>query len=288
MKILNFGSLNIDYVYGVEHFVTAGETEASKSLEVNTGGKGLNQSVALARAGAQVFHAGCIGEDGLMLRDFLEKNGVDVSMVSTVATHTGHAIIQVEPNGQNCILLHSGANFAVTFRQVNEVLSHFGHGDYLLLQNEISNVGYIMKSAREKGMKIFFNPSPVTASLAQMPLDLADTFILNKTEGQALVGGEDIDIPSALSKRFPNADFVLTLGEQGAKYFGGAQLCEIEAKRVKAVDTTAAGDTFTGFYIAAVMRGEPIKSALEQATAAAAISVTRPGAAASIPYLREI
>ena len=162
MKVLCFGSLNIDYTYKVDHFVGKGETLSSESLQVFSGGKGLNQSIALAKAGARVYHAGAVGEDGRFLLEELEKAGVDVSCVAVRAdVRTGNAIIQNDREGDNCILLYGGANQAVKKEQVDEVLTHFDVGDFLVLQNEISELPYIMEQAHEKGMKIILNPSPM-------------------------------------------------------------------------------------------------------------------------------
>ena len=165
VKVLNFGSLNLDYVYQVDRFVRPGETLAVRSLEVKCGGKGLNQSIALARAGAQVSHAGCIGAGGESLKALLEENGVNSDFVMSVPETQGHTVIQVTPEGENCILLYGGSNRCVTPRQIEDTLRRFGPGDYLVLQNEINLQDYIMKKASEKGMVILMNPSPCNEKL---------------------------------------------------------------------------------------------------------------------------
>ena len=165
MKILNYGSLNIDETYAVPHFVQAGETLAPTAFARNTGGKGLNQSVALRRAGAEVYHAGCIGADGEFLTDFLTAAGVDCRFVRRVDTPTGRAIIQVVPAGQNCILLYGGANQAQREADVQETLSHFGEGDILLEMREICKyfpVGCPFSSASYKGK----NEGHISSSVA--------------------------------------------------------------------------------------------------------------------------
>ena len=162
MKVLCFGSLNIDYTYKVDHFVKKGETLSSGSLQVFSGGKGLNQSIALARAGAETYHAGSIGEDGRFLLEQLQDAGVDTRYVTVLETvRTGNAIIQNDKEGDNCILLYGGANQAVTTNQADAVLEHFRKGDFLVLQNEINELAYIMERAHERGMKIVLNPSPM-------------------------------------------------------------------------------------------------------------------------------
>lgn len=289
MRICNFGSLNIDRVYRVARFVKAGETATALAYAQNVGGKGLNQSVALARAGAAVCHAGCIGPDGAFLAAYLLENGVDLTCLKEVEAPTGHAVIQVEEGGQNCILIHPGANGRVTREQAETTLSRFGPGDWLLLQNEISALAPILEIGRARGMRIVLNPSPVTEELLTAPLQLVDWFILNEIEGEALTGERESErIADALVKRYPRAAFVLTLGEKGAVYAKGTERIAVPAVPVRAVDTTAAGDTFTGYFLAQITKGAPVEEALGLAAAAAALAVSRPGAAGSIPYMSEV
>lgn len=290
MKILNFGSLNVDHVYSVDHFVMPGETEASKSLMLNCGGKGLNQSIALARAGAKVFHAGKIGSDGSMLRERLAADNVDLSYLSVAPCPTGHAIIEVDKNGQNRIILFGGANTAIGRDDVDTVLSGFKKGDLILLQNEISCLPYIMERAHEKGMNIALNPSPMTDELAAMPeLGYVRWFIMNEVEGQALTGHSDWrDIIAEMSRKFPKSEVVLTLGKDGAIYSDGHTSEKHGIYDVPVVDTTAAGDTFTGYFLAAISSGESAKKAIELASRASSMAVGRKGAADSIPTFDEV
>ena len=291
MKILSFGSLNLDKVYSVDHFVRAGETMSSAKLEEFCGGKGLNQSVAIARAGGEVYHAGCVGAaDGGMLLDMLRSSGVDISLVRQLSCPSGHAIIQVNGEGQNCILLYGGANQQVSAEQIDETLASFAAGDILVLQNEISNLSYLIEAAGKKGMTIVLNPSPMTADILAMPLQYVSYFLLNEVEAKDLCGETAADeaYPEKLLERFPNSRIVLTLGERGCIYRDSAQQISCPACKVQAVDTTAAGDTFTGFFVAAIASGLDVHTALEQATKAAAISVGRKGAAPSIPTREEM
>ena len=289
MKILNFGSLNLDLVYQMPHFVRAGETLSSTSFRRNVGGKGLNQSVALAKAGAEVYHAGLVGEDGEMLRSFLRDNGVDARFVRTVDQPSGHAVIQVEPAGDNCIFLYGGANQCVTEDFIREALSPFGPGDFLVLQNEINAIGRIIELAAKRGMQVVLNPSPVADNLKDLPLDKVSWFILNEIEGAELSGETEPErILDKLTSLYPGAQIVLTLGGEGSIYANGSERIAQPAFPVQAVDTTAAGDTFTGFFFAAVAGGASAAEALKRASKAASISVTRPGAAASIPTLTEV
>lgn len=289
MRILNFGSLNIDYVYQVDHFVAAGETLGSFRMDRNTGGKGLNQSVAFAKAGAEIYHAGCVGRDGDFLVRYLEKTGVHTEYLQVVDVPTGNAIIQVDRQGQNCILLYGGANQAVSRDAVDRVLAAFGGGDLLILQNEISCVDYLITKAHEAGLSVVLNPSPISEELLHYPLELVDWFILNEIEGMALSGEKEPSaIVSAMRERFPQARVVLTLGKEGAMYFDSTACVSVPAGKGKPVDTTAAGDTFTGYFFAGIAVGKTPEEALRWATKASDITVTRKGAAESIPYAREI
>ena len=295
MRVLCFGSLNIDYTYKVDHFVGKGETLSSESLQVFSGGKGLNQSIALAKAGADTYHAGAIGEDGRFLLKIMEDAGVHTEYVAELPdVRTGNAIIQNDREGDNCILLYGGANQAVTQEQVDEVLSHFQAGDFLVLQNEINELEYIVRKAHEKKMKIVLNPSPMNEKVTALPLDFVDYFMLNEVEagqilGRAVQDGYDGEaLASALLARFPDAAVVLTLGGDGSVYMDREKTIRQQVYKVKAVDTTAAGDTFTGFFIGGIMNGLTVNEAMDQASRAAAVAVTRQGAAPSIPLLEEV
>ena len=289
MKILNFGSLNLDYVYSVDHFVAEGETLASTVRNTFCGGKGLNQSVALARAGADTYHAGCIGPEGDMLTDMLQGAGVDTTYTKTVDSPTGHAIIQVDPNGRNCILLFGGANQCNDPAYVDEVLGNFAAGDWLVLQNEISSIGYLIERAKAKGMTVVLNPSPFSPALIEAGLGKVDYILLNETEGKQLTGYDaPADILDAIRATYPSLKVVLTLGKDGCIYDDGVQRIAHGIFPVTAVDTTAAGDTFTGFFIGAVSKGLSPADAIRQASAASAIAVSRPGAAPSVPTADEV
>ncbi len=289
MKVLNFGSLNIDMVYAVDHFVRAGETLSSDRLERFCGGKGLNQSVALARAGAEVLHAGCIGRDGGMLLDLLAASGADTRFVRQLDEASGHAIIQVDKKGQNCILLYGGANMQITEAFADQVLATCGKGDVLLLQNEINLLPYIVDKAYERGMEIALNPSPINDQLGKLPLDKIRYFILNEIEGRELTGEEaPEDILREFRRRYPNAVVVLTLGKSGAVYDDGHTRCRHGIYKVPVVDTTAAGDTFTGFFLTAVTSGQEPEEALRIASVASSLAVSRQGAAPSIPTMQEV
>lgn len=291
MSILNFGSLNIDFVYEVDHFVRKGETISSQGLNVFPGGKGLNQSLALARAGADVRHAGMIGEDGVFLRELLSDNGVDVSQVRVSDTvRSGNALIQKDAEGDNCIILYGGTNRAIDPAFAAEALASYGKGDWLLLQNEIGSLPDIVHIASDKGMHIVLNPSPADDSLFDMDLDTVSCFVLNEGEAEQLCGshGDAESLIAGMRQRFPHADIVLTLGEKGSLMLFGDELYRQCAYRVRTVDTTAAGDTFTGYLLAGLMSGLTPDHALDDAAKASAIAVSRNGAAPSIPTMSEV
>ena len=291
MKILNYGSLNIDYTYSVDHFVRGGETQSSKELCVFSGGKGLNQSIALSKSGAPVWHAGAVGQgDGEFLIRQLEEAGVHTEYIARVEEKTGHAIIQKAKDGGNCILLFGGANQQITEEMVDQVLEHFEEGDYLVLQNEVSQIRYMMEQAHKKGMKIVLNPSPMDEKIASYPLEYVDYFLLNEIEAGDICGesAEGEVLLGKLAERFPGAKIVLTLGGDGSLYREGDTTLKQGIFKVPVADTTAAGDTFTGFFIGGLVLGQEPKEALLRAAKAAAIAVSRPGAAPSIPSKEEV
>lgn len=289
MKILNFGSCNIDLVYSMDHIVLPGETQTSEKVDRFAGGKGLNQSIALARAGAQVYHAGCIGHDGQFLLDMMRDSGVDVSCIKRVAGPNGHAIIQVGRDGQNAIFLYSGSNAMVDEDDIDEVLAQFAAGDILLLQNEISNVPYLVDRAYEKKMRILLNPSPYNDTLKEVDMGKVSCLILNQVEAEQMTGlAEPEAAISYLHNAYPGNQVMLTLGHQGCVFSDGKKLVRQKAFSVKAVDTTAAGDTFTGYFVAGIANAISWEENLKLASAAAAIAVTRQGAAPSIPERSEV
>lgn len=289
MKILNIGSLNIDDVYQVDHFVRPGETLTSLAYRQYAGGKGLNQSIALARAGARVFHGGKIGRDGFFLKEKLDHAGVDTRRVITGEVPNGRAIIQVTKEGENSILLFSGSNRSLTPEEIDPMLEDFTGEDILLLQNEINCLDIIIERAHARGMTIVLNPAPMDEKVLSLPLEKIGIFILNEIEGAGLTGEDDPDgILRVLEGRFPGSRFVLTLGSAGVKYSGEGLRLEVPARKVTPVDTTAAGDTFTGYFLTALTLGKTPETALREATAASAVTVTRPGASDSIPLRREL
>lgn len=289
MKVLNFGSLNYDYVYHVNHILKPGETLASDGMETFSGGKGLNQSIALAKAGVLVYHAGAIGEEGEELVSCLEQNGVCTDYILKCPGKSGHTVIQVDENAQNSILLYGGANRKITKEYVDDVLSLFGEGDFLILQNEINQLDYIIDKAYEKRMQIVLNPSPFDSALLACDLKKISYFVMNEIEGEEITKTSDrMNIIMLMKEKYPKASVLLTLGEKGSIYYDGNSIHEQEIYKVKAVDTTAAGDTFTGYFVAGLIEGMEPKAMLQRCAKASGIAVTRKGAAPSIPTALEV
>lgn len=289
MRILNIGSMNLDYVYTMDHIVQPGETAASLDRNVFPGGKGMNQSVALARAGADVYHGGMIGPDGQLFLDVCAGNGIKSGYIRCIEAPTGHAIIQIDSSAQNSILLYGGANRCLTEEYVDEVLADFGEGDVLLLQNEVNLLPYIVDRAYGKGLLIALNPSPFDDRLNAVDMDKIGIFILNEVEGCQITGlcAPD-DIIVKLLQMYPLARIVLTLGEDGAVYADARQKYYQPVFEVRAVDTTAAGDTFTGYFLTGLCEGKSIPEVLKMSAKAASIAVSRKGAVPSIPGRAEV
>lgn len=293
MKIICFGSSNIDYTYRVDHIVREGETISASSRNLFPGGKGLNQSIALARAGSNVFHAGKIGkDDGGFLQDFLEENDVDLSYLSYWDGPTGHAIIQVDEKGQNSIFLFQGANGAVTKADVDHVLETAAVGDWLILQNETNLIDYMIESGYAHGMNIVFNTAPFTQEILFYPLDKVTYLVMNETEASEVAGIKENcssdEILDKLEAIFPETAVLLTLGAKGSVFMSKGSRIKQEAFKVNPVDTTGAGDTFTGFFIHCISHKYSIPDALLIATTASAIMISRCGAAPSIPTMEEV
>ena len=289
MKILNFGSCNIDYVYSLDHIVSPGETETTYKMETFPGGKGLNQSIAVARAGGMVYHAGCIGEDGEMLEEIMQKSGVDTFYLKKVPEKNGHAVIQVTSAGDNSIFLYPGSNEMVTKEYIDSALENFGEGDMLLLQNEISNIDYIVEKAYEKGMCIILNPSPFNDKINKIDFNMLSYIILNEVEMKEVSGIDSVkESLDSMNKKYPDLKVMLTLGSRGCIYKDSKKEVSQDIFPVEVVDTTAAGDTFTGYFIAGISMGNDILEVLKTASMASAIAVSRKGAAPSIPKRCEV
>ena len=286
MSIINIGSLNLDYVYRVDQFLLPGETKSSLSLDVNAGGKGLNQSIALSKAGCQVCHAGVYGAGGDMLVQTLEKYGVDTHLMQQrTDIQNGHAIIQVAESGQNCILLYGGSNQVLTEAYIRQVIDFCTADDMILLQNEINNIGLIIDLAYEKHIPVMMNIAPMTPEVANYDLSKLTWIVVNEIEGAALAGGDSVEeTMNNLCTRYPDSGILMTLGSDGVWLKNGDTDIRMNALKIEnVVDTTAAGDTFLGYFLAAMTRKTGMFEALQQATCASAMAIQKTGAAQSIP-----
>ena len=259
MPVLNFGSCCIDHVYRVPHFAAAGETLPCNSYQIHPGGKGLNQSIAMAAAGAKVRHAGKVGKDGRWLLDLMAIKNIDVGMMKIDLGPTGHANIQVTPEGENSIVLFGGANLTITKSYIDEVLEDAQPGEFLLLQNEISALAYLIDQACEKEMRVVFNAAPMSADVNALPLEAIELLVINEIEGFELTTKTaPKDIIKVLSSRFTSTNTLLTLGAAGSLYADKGNSVFQPAVKVKAIDTTAAGDTYVGFFLAGYSAGKSV------------------------------
>ena len=289
-KLLSYGSLNIDYTYKVPHIVIPGETLTSLSLTRNAGGKGANQSASASKAGMEVYHAGKLGRDGLFLKELLESYGVDTSLITVTDGASGNAIIQVDEEGQNSIVLFPGTNHEITGEEIETAMEGFGEGDLLLIQNEINNLSLIITKAYEKGLRIIFNPAPFTKEVLGLPLEKVSMLVVNEIEGAGLAGmdGSAEEVLETLVKAYPSSEIVLTAGSQGA-FYGYRDIREKgDIVECEVVDTTGAGDTFIGYFLAARERGLSVKASLQAACKASSIAISRPGAMAAVPVKEEV
>lgn len=282
MAIYNLGSINADYVYRLPTLVQPGETISAKSLDVGLGGKGANMSVAAARGAARVVHIGCVGPDGDWTVQRLTEYGVDTRHIGR-GQHTGHAIITVDDHGENAIVIFAGGNNEITSDQIGAALSDALVGDIFVTQNE--TVGQVTgaKMARDLGLRVCYAAAPFSAEAVQSVLPYLDLLILNEIEAAQL--------EAALGRHLEElgvSDVIVTLGARGCCWIGANGSVDFDAISVEAVDTTGAGDTFTGYVLAGLDRGMPMEQAIGLATRAAAIMVTRHGTADVIPDLKDI
>lgn len=290
--LYNYGSINIDHVYRVPHLVRPGETLSSHGYRQVLGGKGANQSLAIARAGGEVTHWGRLSQRDRWVIEALSTAGVNTAHIELTAEASGHALIQVDDHGENAIILHPGANHGFTDAQQDALMTSVKSGDWLLLQNECNALGKLMVRAAEHGMNIAFNPAPMAANVLRLPLEHCRLLFLNRGEAAMLVDqGEQAPTDAlldALGQRLPSVEVVLTLGRNGVCYQHGDTRLHLPAHPVEAVDTTAAGDTFIGYFMAARQHTDDTVAALRLASSAAALCVQHEGAAPSIPVISEV
>ena len=288
-KIINFGSINIDHVYRVPHLVKPGETLSSLDLVTGLGGKGANQSVAIARAGVSVAHVGRVFKGDRWAVALLASTGVDTDNIALIEGASGHAIIQVDDQGENAIVLHGGANQSFSIADIESALNHNQQARYLLMQNETNLLAETFELAQAKGIKIVLNPAPMTDNIKDLPLAKLDTLIVNRGEAEALCGAADIDqMTQQMAALAPQTRVVVTLGGDGAMLLANGEVTHMNSPSVDVVDTTGAGDTFVGYFLAGVAEGMNDHDALQRACLAGSIAVTRQGAITAIPDGSEV
>ena len=290
MRILDFASVNRDHVYHVPTIVKPGQTISASQKQIYWGGKGLNQCIAAARGGGDVVLACRIHQaDESALLELLHACGAHPTFVSPTELPTGQAIIQVDANGQNSIIVYAGANHSYTKEFVEHALNTCSPGDFVLLTNEVNEVNTIIELAYQKELKIVWNPSPFDTSLCQIDLTKVSMFLLNEDECHSFTGIADpFESASALCERAQGATIVETLGSKGVLCIHNGKTYRHGVYDVEVVDTTAAGDTFTGYFLAACARNDNIDKALMLASRAASLAVSVKGAVNSIPYLADV
>lgn len=283
--IFNLGSINADHFYQVPHLPGPGETLAATGFSTGLGGKGANQSVAAARAGATVRHIGAVGADGTWAVDRLQSLGVDTRHIAIVNSPTGHAIICIDPGGENQIILHPGANQAQNLAHIEAALADADDTDWLMLQNETSHQVETAELAHSKGVNIAYSAAPFDPQAVRAILPFVTLLMMNAVEARQLSAALDVAIGDV-----PAPCILITKGPDGADWIdrNSGETVSVPAFPVTPVDTTGAGDTFAGFAVAALSQGLPPDQALTRAAAAAALKVTRKGTAQAIPTLADV
>lgn len=285
MAVYNLGSINADLFYRVPHLLTPGETLASTEHSRGLGGKGANMSVAIARGAARAVHIGAVGADGRWAVQRLMEYGVDTRNIVELDVPTGHAIIMVDDHGENAILIHPGANRALTETHIAAALESATDSDTFLFQNETSAQIEGAKLASARGMRIVHAAAPFDAKAVEAVLPMLDILVMNAVEAQQLTDAVGMDVTDLTVR-----DVIVTLGGDGCRWINTDDGTDrtFPAIPVTPVDTTGAGDTFTGFLVAGLDRGLPMEQAISLGQQAGAIMVTRRGTADVIPDLKDI
>ncbi|QFT58251.1 Ribokinase [Sulfitobacter sp. THAF37] len=283
--IWNLGSINADNFYRLPHLPGPGETIAATDLRQGLGGKGANMSVAAARAAARVMHIGAVGQDGTWALQRLLEYGVETAHITVIDTTTGHANIHIDADGENNIVLFPGANHMVTDQMIGAALAEASPGDFLLMQNETLGQPFAAETAKLLGMRVAYAAAPFRADSVTRLMDKVDLLILNAVEAQQLEDATGIALGD-----LPIADIVVTLGADGCRWISATNEAErsFAAFRSDVVDTTGAGDTFTGYLVAGLDRGMKMPEAIELAQKAGALMVARQGTADVIPDLKDV
>jgi len=283
--IWNLGSINADNFYLLSHLPAAGETIAARDFRQGLGGKGANMSVAAARAGTRVMHIGALGADGGWALERLLEYGVETAHITLMEGVTGHANIAVDTNGENNIVLFPGTNHQITEEMIGAALSEASAGDWLLMQNETNGQRLAAQTGKTLGLRPAYAAAPFNVDAVMAIVDKVDLLILNEVEAAQLRAATGSEL-----RQLPVADIVVTLGADGCEWVANKahRVETYPAYRVEPVDTTGAGDTFTGYLVAGLDRGMSMPEAIDLAMRAGALMVTRHGTADVIPDLKEI
>ncbi|EQB1486589.1 ribokinase [Enterobacter hormaechei] len=296
-NLVVLGSINADHILNLETFPTPGETVTGNQYQVAFGGKGANQAVTAGRSGANIAFIACTGDDdtGERVRKQLASDNIDIAPVSVVAGEsTGVALIFVNAEGENVIGIHAGANAALTTERVEAQRGIIAGAEALLMQLEspVESVLAAAKIAHENHTSVVLNPAPARV-LSDELLALVDIITPNETEAEKLTGirveNDDDAARAALALHEKGiGTVIITLGSRGVWASVNGEGRRVPGFKVKAIDTIAAGDTFNGALVTALLEGKAMDDAIRFAHAAAAIAVTRKGAQPSVPWRKEI
>ena len=275
--IINVGSINIDHVYQVRNMPRSGETITASTYNRFLGGKGINQSIAIAKSGGQVLHMGAVGPDGDWARSEIERFGVETGRISTCAQPTGHAVICVDDAGENQIVIYSGANLEIDLDAVGHLFkTSEPEGNWALIQNETNATVEIARLAKSCGLKLAYSAAPFDAARIPEMVSLCDLLAVNEIEAAEVCNLLETDL-AGLSV----SAVLITKGSKGSEFHeNGETICQ-DAFEVEAVDTTGAGDTFLGAFLACIDNGEARGDALRFASAASALQVGASGGSSS-------
>lgn len=280
-RVWCLGSINADHIYRLPRLPGPGETLPASGYRRMLGGKGANQSIAAARAGAEVRHLGAVGPDGAWMLTALADCGVDIRHVVRADGASGHALVMVDDAGENAIVLHPGTNRALDLPTVTAALSGLAPGDWLLLQNETNLQAEAARLAREAGAQVVYSAAPFQVEAVVGVLPFVTLLVLNAVEAAQLEAAlGPVDVPHVL----------VTRGAEGAVWTDreSGETVSVPAHAVAVRDTTGAGDCFSGYVGAVLAMGGSVDAALRLANAAAALQVTRDGASGAIPTLPEV
>lgn len=289
MRVLNYGSMGIEYLYHVDQLGSPYSVVTER--EENYEGRGLLQSIALSRAGAHIYMAGMVGDmDGMPIIDSCDKNYIDYRYIYKLKAISGHSIVQQDPEGNRSVMHVCGANMMQSRDRINYTLKDFGPEDFLLLQNEINLLDVLIEKGAERGMKIVLNPAPYTDAIAKCDLSKVNYFIMNLEDAQKLTGQETPEeIMAYMKETYPQSVTVLRRGADGLDYQGPEGLFHQRGYYPKQiVDPRSAENTFVAYFIEGLIQNQSMERRLEVIARAEAFTVSHKGESQSIPSAVEV